>query len=318
MPEYTGSNLNGIQFSSTVTLLSQQLTSRFEMNVRKETVANAEEAYFNTFSAEDDPTPDTDRHGDTPYDEYEATRRKAVPEPFEKGTRIAKKDVARMTVDPQNPVVRSHAAAFGRKKDKLIYAASLGTAYKGKTGLIPVTFADDSIGINSDGTVSTLGTAVHNNTLDEVPMTYSKLLTMMTIFNEAEVDPSIKKYWAVSPNDIKHMMNLTEIISEDYRRLSEIDAGGVKTVLGFNFFWWNFLYMDTDDATCRRTVAWAQDGLILALIGDLSTDISILPTKKYDTGIYSTMDLGAVRMEGEKVHECMNEVTQTLATPSPR
>ena len=315
MPEYTGSNLNGKQFSSTVTLLSQQLTSRFEMNVRRETVNNAEEAYFNTFSAESDPTQDTDRHGDTPYDEYEATRRKAVPYPFEKGTRIAKKDVARMTVDPQNPVVKSHAAAFGRKKDKIIYAAALGTAYKGKAGTTAVTFAADSIGINSDGTVSTLGTAVSNDTLTEVPMTYEKILTMMTIFNESDVDPSIRKFWAVSPNDIKHMMNLTEIINEDYRKLSDIDQGGVKSVLGFNFFWWNFLSMDTNDATCRRTLAWAEDGLILALIGDLNTEVSILPTKKYDTGIYSTMDLGAVRMEGEKVHECMNLVTQTLAQP---
>jgi hypothetical protein len=316
--EYTGSNLNGKQFSALAQLASQQLTSRFGDKIRVESVSNAEEAYFNVFSAESDPTQDTDRHGDTPYDEYEATRRKVVPVPFEKGSRISKKDAARMVLNPQNPIVQLHGAAFGRKKDKIIYAAALGTAYKGKEGTTAVTFASESIGINGDGTASTLGTAAANSSITEVPMTFSKILTMMTIFNEADVDPGIMKYWAVSPNDIKHMMNMTEIISEDFRRLAVIDAGGVQSVLGFNFFWWNYLNRDADDGTCNRTLAWAKDGLIQANIGEFNTKIDILPTKKYDTGIYSTMDLGAVRMEGAKVHECLNLVTQTLTASSAR
>lgn len=314
--EYTGSNLNGKQFSALAQLASQQMTSRFGDKVRTETVTNAEEASFNIFSAESDPTQDTDRHGDTPYDEYEANRRKAVPVPFEKGSRISRKDVARMTLNPQNPIVQLHGAAFGRKKDKIIYAAALGTAYKGKDGTTAVAFKDESISINGDGTVTTLGTLAANAT--EVPMTYSKILTMQSIFNEADVDPGIMKYWAVAPNDIKHMMNMTEIISEDYRRLSQIDAGGVQNVLNFNFFWSNYLDKDTVDGTSTRTLAWAKDGLILAVIGEFKTEINILPTKKYDTGIYSTCDIGGVRMEGAKVHECLNLVTQTLTASSAR
>lgn len=307
MPDvYTGSNLNGKQFSATVTLLSQQMTSRFEMKVRRETVRNAEEAYFNLFSPEEDPTQDTDRHGDTPYDEYEANRRKAVPYPFEKGTIIDKKDVARMTVDPQNPVVRSHAMAFGRKKDKIIYAAMLGSAYKGKTGATEVTFANDSISIDGDGDVTTLGTAAANSTITETVIGLGKMLTMLQLFNDEDVDPMIKKYWAVSPNDITHMLNLTEVGSADYNTVRALKMGKVEDYMGFNFFWWNYLDYDSDDGTCKRSVAWAEDGVILAMIGDLQSRVDVLPTKKYSTGIYSTMDLGAVRLEGEKVHECLN------------
>jgi hypothetical protein len=310
--EYTGSNLNGKQFSSTVQFLSQQKSSRWGNKVRLESVTNAEEAYFNVIAAEPDPTQDTDRHGDTPYDEYDANRRKVVPVPFEKGTRIAKKDVARMTVNPQNPVVMSHAMAFGRKKDKVIYAAALGTAYKGKEGTTAVTFAADSIGIDGDGDVSTLGTAAANSSITEVPMTLSKMLTMMTIFNEADVDPDMMKYWAVSPNDVKHMLSMVEIGSADYNTVRALQAGKIEEYMGFNFFWWNFLNRDSDDGTCNRTLAWAHDGLILATIGEFNTKVDILPTKKYDTGVYSTCDIGAVRMEGEKVHECLNLVTQTI------
>ena len=318
MPEYTGSNLNGKQFASTIQMLSQQKDSRFGDKVRNESVANAEEAYFNVFDEMDDPTQDTDRHGVTPWGEYEANRRKATPYKWEKGTMIDKKDVRRMTVDPQNPVVQAQSMSFSRKKDKIIYAAMLGTAYKGKAGTTAVTFASESIGINSDGTVSTLGTAVSNDTLTEVPMTLSKMLTMLTIFNEADVDPSIRKYWAVSPNDIKHMLNLTEVASADYHTVRALQMGKVEDYMGFNFFWWNNLSMDTDDATCRRTVAWAHDGMILAKIGDFKTQVSILPEHKYSTGVYSEFDLGAVRMEGAKVHECMNLVTQTLTASTAR
>ena len=316
MPEYTGSNLNGKQFSSLVQHLSQQKDSRFGDKVRNETVTNAEEAYFNLFSPDGEPSQDTTRHGVTPWGEYDATRRKVIPYTWEAAKMIDKKDVVRMTVDPQNPVVQSHAMSFARKKDRIIYSAMLGTALEGKEGGTSKSFKDESISINGDGTVTTLGTLAANGT--EVPMTYSKILTMMTLFNEADVDPGIEKLWAVSPNDIKHMMNLEEIISEDYRRLSEIDRGGVRNVLGFNFFWWNYLDKDTVDGTSNRTVAWAKDGVICAKIGELETTINILPEHKNSTGVYSTMDLGAVRMEGAKVHECLNLITQTLTTSNVR
>lgn len=316
MPEYTGSNLNGIQFASTIQMLSQQKDSRFGDKVRNESVAKAEEAYFNLFSEMDDPAQDTDRHGVTPWGEYEANRRKAVPYKWEKATIIDKKDVRRMTVDPQNAVVQAQSMSFSRKKDKIIYAAMLGTAYKGKTGTTAVTFKDESIGINGDGTVSVLGTAPVNN--DEVPMTNAKMLTMLTLFNEADVDPSIKKYWAVSPNDIKHMLNLTVIASSDYNTVKALQAGKVEDYMGFNFFWWNSLNRDAVDGTSNRTVAWAHDGVILAKIGDFNTIVSILPEHKFSTGVYSEFDLGAVRMEGAKVHECLNLVTQTLTAPVVR
>ncbi len=314
--EYTGSNLNGKQFSATVQMLSQQKTSRFGDKVRLETVNNAEEAYFNLFSAEEDPTQDTERHGDTPYDEYDANRRKVVPVTWEKGTIIDPKDADRMTVDPQNPVVQAHAMSFSRKKDKVIYAAMLGIAYQGKEGTNQVTFASESVGINGDGTVTTLGTAAVNNTA--VPMTLQKMLTMLSIFNEADVDPDIPRYWAVTPNDITHMLNMTEIASADYNTVKAIQQGTVESYMGFNFFWSNLLSRDSVAGTSTRTVAWAKDGVLLASIGVFKTRVDILPTKKYSTGIYSTMDIGAVRMEGAKVHECLNLVTQTLTASAAR
>ena len=140
----------------------------------------------------------------------------------------------------------------------------------------------------------------------------------MYLFNNEDVDPDITKYWAVTPNCIQHMLNMTEVASAEFNTVKALQQGKLENYMGFNFFWSNLLDWDSDDGTCKRTVAWAKDGMILATIAEMNTKVDILPTKKYSTGIYSTFDLGAVRMEGAKVHECLNLVTQTLAASSAR
>ena len=221
-----------------------------------------------------------------------------------------------MLANLNNSTTQSFAMSFGRKKDKLAYAAMLGTAYTGKDGTGTAAFKDESISINGDGTVTTLGTLAVNGT--EVPMTFSKILTMMELFNNADVDESIPKYWVITPNDIKHMLNLTEYLSKDYNDVKNIGEASMSKYQGFNFFWSNLLDRDTVDGTSTRTVAWAEDGVILGYIGDLSTEITTRTDLCNEPQIYSKMDLGAVRMEGAKVHECLNLVTQTLTASSAR
>lgn len=308
--------LYAIQFNSVLYQLAQQKESKFASKVRRETVANAELAYFDTVGAEDDPEQQTTRHPTTPLTEGNYNRRKIVPYKWHKGRVLDSYDQARMAANLNNATTQGFAMSFGRKKDKLVIEAATGTAYTGKAGTTAVAFKDESLSINGDGTVTTLGTAAVNNT--EVPMTLSKMLTMMEIFNEADVDENITKYWAVSPNDIKHILNMTEVGSADYNTVKAIAAGKVDTFMGFNFFWTNLLAKDAVDATSTRTLAWAEDGIILGYIGDLTTEITIRTDLCNEPQIYSKMDLGAVRMEGAKVHECLNLITQTLTASSAR
>ena len=39
-------------------------------------------------------------------------------------------------------------------------------------------------------------------------MTLEKMLTMMRLFNEDDVDPDIPKHWAIPPKDIEDMLNI--------------------------------------------------------------------------------------------------------------
>ncbi len=296
------------QFSPRLLILSQQRQSRFEGKVRRETVANAEDAYFDTIDAEDEPEQATVRHGDTPLTESKFGRRRVTPYKWDKGTLLDDADIARMQANPQGVVLQSFAMSFGRKKDDLIIEAAFADASIGKTGAGTVEFKDESISIDgtTGGIKTTLGTLAVVST--PVTMELKKMLTMTEIFMEAEVDPEIARYWAVAPKDITSLLNIAEVKSSDYNTLKVLAQGKIDTYMGYNLFYTNRLQRDAATETAFRTIAWAQDGIILALIGDLTTSIDKRVDKKNVDQIYSKMDLGAVRMEGAKVHECLTVV----------
>lgn len=301
--------LYAIQFNSVLYQLAQQKESKFASKVRRETVANAELAYFDTVGADEEPEQAATRHGATPLSDGVYGRRKVVPVKWHKGRVLDSFDQQRMLANMQGATMQSFAMSFGRKKDSIIIDAMLGTAYTGKDGTGTAAFKDESISLNGDGTATTLGTlatVAGGGTL--AAMTLAKILAMMQIFNEADVDADIAKYWAVSPKDIKDMLDLTEIGSADYNTVKALQAGKMDSFGGFNFFWTNMLPKDAATSTGRRTIAWAEPGLILGYIGDLSTEVTIRTDLCNEPQIYSKMDLGAVRMEGAMVHECLNKI----------
>lgn len=313
--------VTAIQFSSTLYQLAQQKESKFASKVRRESVSSAEFAYFDTIAAEDAPEAAVTRHGPTPLSESVYGRRKVLPSKWHKGTMLDSYDLARMKENPQGAIVQNFARSFGRKKDDLIIAAALGSAAIGKTGATTVAglYAEGLVAgcpaqIGIDGTASTGAVAVRtaDNTLPAVgtiaAMDLGKILTMLQLFNEGDVDEDLTKYWAVSPTDIATMLDLTEVGSADYNTVKALAAGKVESFCGFNFFWTNRLLKDAATGTGWRTFAFTEDAIVLAYIADLTTELSKRADLCNETQIYSQMDLGAVRMEGVKIHECITKV----------
>lgn len=299
------------QFSKTVLLLSQQKGSKFASKVRNESVSNAELAYFDTLAMDEDTAQKTGRHQGTPVTEPNFGRRKVTPVPWTNNKGLDKEDLDRMIPDPTNIVAQNQALSLGRKKDDVIIAAAVGTSLIGKTGGTSMTLAAESIGLNSDGTKTTMGTAAAHAGTD-ANINLAKILLMTEIFNEADVDPDIAKYWAVAPNNIAYMLSLIAVSSADYNTVKCISQGKVDTYSGFNWFWTNRLLTVTSNSTdFWQTLVWAEDGIVLATIGDISTRIDERKDLDYMWQIFSKMDLGAVRMEGAKVHECLALKTMT-------
>lgn len=297
------------QYESNLYLLSEQMGSKFQPNVTVKPVTNAEEAYWDTLgsvAAQEI----TGRHSDTPLNEATHGRRKAIMRDFDTCSPLDREDELKMLIQPTSGYAIKQANALGKTKDDLVIEAALGTALVGKTGATSVTFANDSVSINGDGTVTTLGTLAAVATITN--MNLRKILTMMQVFNEADVDPDLAKYWGVTPKDVKDMLDVTEITSADYVTLKVLQAGKMETFAGFKFFWSNRLTTDAVTGTGYRTFAWAQDGIYLGLAKEVSSRIDERTDKRYMLQVYSKMSMGAVRMEGARVHECLTKVANTV------
>ena len=294
------------KFASVLYLLSQQQGSKFASKVRNESVESAELAYFDTLAEDDDTAQKTGRHQGTPISEAEFGRRRVVPYPWTNKKVLDKEDLDRMLPDPRNPVAMNQVKSLGRQKDDLIIEAALGSASIGKAGGSSIAFKDEARSINGDGTVTTLGTLASVQSVADFGL--DKILTMMRLFNEEDVDPDIQKIWAISPKAVEDILNIEEIGSVDFNTVRALQQGAFTFYGGFNFFWSNRLTKDAVGSTAFRSFAWAQDGIILASIGDISTRIEEAERLDFAWVLFSKMDLGAVRMEGVKVHECLNQI----------
>ncbi len=293
------------QYMANLYILSQQMGSKMQDKVRLETVSGAENAAFDrigTVAAQKITT----RHGDTPNNEQAHTRRWVTPEDYNTNSFLDNQDKLKMIIEPTSTFARTQAAALGRTKDDILIAAALGDAAINKTGSGTTAFKDESISINGDGTPTTLGTLAAVTTVAD--MSLAKMLLMMQLFNDEDVDPDITKYWMVTPKTISDMLDITEVGSADYNTVKTLSQGKVDSFMGFNFFWSNRITKDAASSTGYRSIAWAQDGLILGQAEEVKSRIDERSDKNYTVQVYSEMSMGAVRMEGAKVHECINKV----------
>ena len=293
------------QYSSTLYSLAQQRKSKFVMNVRQEGCQGEAKSFDRIGEAEVQEM--TTRHGDTPNNEQPHTRRWVTPTNYHTNSYVDQEDKLAMLIEPTNEYMQNQARALGRQSDDLIITAALGDAAAGVTPTTSTaSLKDESVSINGDGTVTSLGTLATVETI--VDMTLAKIATMQQLFDDEDVDEEIPRMWAITPKDVRAMLQLTALTSSDFVTLKPLETGDIVNFLGFNFIKSTRLTKDAVGSTGYRTFAWAKDGIIYASAKGIESHIDQLPTKSYTTQVYSKMNGGAVRMEGAKVHECLNKV----------
>jgi len=114
-------------------------------------------------------------------------------------------DKVRMLADPTSAYARSAANAMGRAMDDVIITAATGSASTGKSG-------STSTALPSSNIVAA-GSA---------DMTIAKLLSAKKILDEADVDPSIKRYIAVAPAQIEALLGITSVTSSDFNTVNSL------------------------------------------------------------------------------------------------
>ena len=270
------------QFSSNITMLSQQMGSLLREAVDVETVTG-EKAFFDQVGSAVAQVR-TSRHGDTPLMETPHARRMVTMSTYEYADLIDDPDKVRLLVDPTSTYARAAAMAMGRSMDDVVISAALGTASTGKTG--------------STSTALPSGQKIAHGSAG---LTQANLVSAKKILDQNSVDPSIQRYIIVSPEQIEDLLNITSVTSADFNTVRALVQGEVDTFVGFKFIVSNRLNTDSDGN--RQVIAFAGDGIKLAIGKDVTGRIDERADKSYSTQIYYCMDIGATRMEEEKVVE---------------
>ena len=270
------------QFSSNITMLSQQMGSLLREAVDVESVTG-EKAFFDQVGSAVAQVR-TSRHGDTPLMETPHARRMVTMSTYEYADLIDDPDKVRLLVDPTSTYARAAAMAMGRSIDDVIISAALGSASTGKAGSTSTALpSGQKIAHGSGG------------------LTQAKLVSAKKILDQNSVDPSIQRYIIVSPEQIEDLLNITSVTSADFNTVRALVQGEVDTFVGFKFIVSNRLNTDSDGN--RQVIAFAGDGIKLAVGKDVTGRIDERADKSYSTQIYYCMDIGATRMEEEKVVE---------------
>ena len=274
------------QYSSNVTLLSQQMGSKLRSSVDEEGIVGK-----NAFFEQIDSTAAvlrTSRHGDTPQIDTPHSRRRVSLASYEWGDLIDDSDKIRALVDPTSAYAKNAAAAMNRAMDDVIITAMNASASTGVAGgtstALPSTqkFATSN---QSDG------------------LTVAKLLAAKKNFDDNSIDSSIKRYIVCGPQQISDLLGTTSVTSADFNTVRALSTGEVNSFLGFEFIMSNRLPLDATNTDDRLVFAYTEDAIKLAIGKDIKANISERADKSYSTQVYYCMDLGEVRMEEKAIFQ---------------
>ena len=268
------------QYSQNVQLLSQQKGSLLRDKVDVESIVG-KNAFFDQVGVAT-AVKRTSRHADTPQMDTPHARRRCSLVDYEYADLIDEQDKVRMLIDPTSSYAQAAAFAMGRAMDDEIIAAATGTAFTGETG--------------STSTALPAGQQITEAGTDG--LTIDKLREAKKILDLNSFDPSIPRYIIVSPKQIDDLLGTTSVTSSDFNTVKALVQGEVNAFMGFNFIVSNRLSIASSK---RKLIAYAMDGIKLALGKDVMSRIEERADKGYATQVYYCMSIGATRMEEEKV-----------------
>ncbi len=232
----------------------------------------------------------TTRHGDTPHNQIDHTRRRNQVIGYDTNEFFDNQDKLRMILDPKSGYAEAQAYALGRQMDDTIIAGLLGTAYSGKEGATSVTY-DTAYRIAVDYTEG--GLAANSN------LTIGKLRRAMYLLESNDAINDGEPVVVVGhPSQKQSLLRTTEVTSADYNVVKALVNGQIDTFMGFKFIWSTRV---TSSGGFRQVLAYPKSAGLLGVSENISVKIDTLPTKRYSWQVYSTATFGATRMWEEKV-----------------
>jgi hypothetical protein len=264
----------------------------------------------------------TNRFGDSPVSELDYTRRRVTRTPYHDGQFMDWADVVRMGTDPRNVKLTAMRNKFLRQEDIILDQAMLGTAQGGDNGETSTAFGAGNIVDVTLGAESGYTNAGFN---------YDKFIDTLERFGSNNVDlETYAPCFKISYKQWEDMMKDDKFINFDYTGSRPVDGmkpAMVRDYMGCKFIVSNIVpyaadstptvatdfniadsdiattgaWDDTDSSDIRICYAFVQDAALLEINPDITTKITERGDKGFNWYAYLKMDLGAVRMEEEKV-----------------
>lgn len=269
------------QFKDDIIQAVQQKNSRLDGTVRRRESIKAEEFFFHKLAAIN-LLEKTERFSPTPFIDPQHSRRKLVPKTFHGAFEIDDFDEDRSIITGlQSDYVMALKNAAMRRKDTVIIEAATADAFEGKDGTIAVPFPTANI-IVAGG----------------VGLTTPKLLDAMKIIKSADVDPEEKLYCPISAEQERNLMDDDKIINADFTAGRVLDRGIIGSWGNINFIHSERL---TKVGTDRQVLLYTEQALGLGIARDITIKIGEDPGKSFTKVLYIKLDLGATRIEDEKI-----------------
>lgn len=233
----------------------------------------------------------TSRHADTPRADTPHARRSVTSQTAIYSDLIDQEDRIRMLIDPAGPYTTAGMYAMGRAMDDKIIEAALATAYTGEDGTTQTSYDSNmTVGIQVvDPGVSSADTGLN----------IAKLIQAKQNLDANDVDPDEERFIVVNARQMSSLLKTTQVTSADYNSVKALVQGHIDTFLGFKFKMTNRI--TTDSNSDDEVLYWAKSGMLLAIGQDVKVDIGPRRDKNNATQVHLMMDIGATRMEEEKV-----------------
>lgn len=270
------------QYSRNVFHLVQQKGSRLRDKVREESM-EGEEEFFDSIG-QVSAVEIVERHGDSPIISTPHGRRRVTSTSWDWGDLVDKMDKIRFLNDPTSDYAQAASWAMGRAMDDVIISKFFASAWTGKTGATETVFDTDNV-------IAVGGTG----------LTIDKLIQAKEILDSYDNDPDEPRYIGVTAKQVTNLLKTTEITSADYNTVKALVQGQINTFMGFEFVRSQRLLVD--GSSYRRLPCWIKSGLLLAIGQNPVARITERADKRFSVYVYYSMDLGATRMEEEKVVE---------------
>ena len=316
------------QYGKTINLVSQVRGGKFKGTCLEDTITG-ENAFYDRLgsviagtASRSSESSGTNTFADSPDNFIEHSRRMVTPTAYDVGLMLDRFDKVEMLVNPESEYVQQQVTALNRKHDIEFLKGALGAAATGKAaGGTSVELKD----LESGQQIITDTEAIDGTTLT-TGFNIEKIAFARQILESNGVnfdDPLNEAYIAVTPKQIRDLLQSEKATSSDYNTIKTLVRGEIDSFYGFKFIVSNLVpyaksteangahltwsattdlpAKETSTDTIRACFAYVKSGVRQVTSPSVEVEIDKRADKRFNWYSYACHRTGAVRMEEEKV-----------------